>query len=178
MSDLVKTHCDAMDKQTLALATDLARELNMPLTAAYDALVAEFVRRVKTRSPSVVAENDARTAQWRVRVRLYNALRMDEPEADSDPDLPPDHPGQTVLNGLPAVAEHLAQLASTYHRQSCAGLDHASLMHRLKSLRPTISRRGGDATWRVPYRIFQAGAFEGDKREQEWLARVDVERIK
>jgi len=112
------------------------------------------------------SSSDARTAQWRVRVRLYREPQLTEPEADTDKEQAPDYPGETVIAGLPGVAEHLRELAIVYHGPVTAGLDAATLLHRLKALRPTLSRRGGDAVWRVPYTVSGAG----------WLARVDVRR--
>ncbi len=112
------------------------------------------------------ATMDARTQAWRIRVRLYHRDRRDEPEADSDPDLSPDRQGTTVVHGLPAVAEELSVLASRYHGVECIGLEREVLLHKLKSLRPTLSRRGGDAVWRVTYTTPTG----------EWLARVDVAR--
>ena len=114
---------------------------------------------------------DQRAALWRVRVRLYDNVRPDEPEADSDPDFAPDMAGETVLRGLPAVAEHVQHLATAYHEKlegPITGLETEVLLHRLKGLRPTLSRRGGNGVWRVPYQVQGAG---------EWLARVDVQRV-
>lgn len=177
MTDL-KSVADALDVAAMTQANILAEAQAMPFPAAWSTLVGEFLKRAKERTPGAVMEADGRAARWRVRVRLYNAARMDEPEADSDPDLPADRGGTEIVAGLPGVASHLAVLASTFHKQACAGLDDATLRHRLKGFRPTLSRRGGEGVWRVPYRIFQAGdAFHGDSREQDWLARVDVERV-
>ena len=114
-------------------------------------------------------DTDQRAALWRVRVRLYADSGPDEPEADSDPDFAPDMAGETVLRGLPAVAEHVRFLAQEFHSSSeTAGLEIEVLLHRLKGLRPTLSRRGGNGVWRVPYQVDGAG---------EWLARVDVQRV-
>lgn len=115
---------------------------------------------------------DNRTVSWRVRVRLYRD-GFDAVQADSDPDTPPDQLGDTVLRGLPAVADHLQALALGFHDGAAidgvtlGGLRIDVLLHRLKALRPTLSRKGGAATWRVPYTV--AGAA--------WTARVDVRRV-
>lgn len=177
MTTDLKTAVDALDVVALEQANALAAGQMMPFPVAWAALVGEFVKRAKERSPDIIGEADGRLQRWRSRVRLYNAARMDEPEADSDPDLPADSSGATVLLGLPAVADDLAILASKYHKAACAGLDGDTLRHRLKSLRPTISRRHGNATWRVPYRVFVPRNTIQDGGEQEWLARVDVERV-
>jgi hypothetical protein len=107
---------------------------------------------------------DGRLVHWRVRVRLYLPTHMDEPAADSDPDLSPDRPGDTVVAGLPAVALHVQELAEGYHGGACEGLDEATLHHKLKGLRPTLSRRGGNAVWRLYYRYLT----------HEMFARVDI----
>lgn len=158
---------DKLDHHALELANALAVAHAMPLDAAYDALMSEFVARVKGRSPAALAGMDGRTSKWRVRVRLYRTSKLNEPEADSDPDLPADQLGATICAGLPAVATHLIALAAGYHGQSSAGLDTATLHHRLKSLRPTLSRRQGNAAWRVPY----------SNADGEWMARVDIAKV-
>jgi hypothetical protein len=111
---------------------------------------------------------DARAAQWRTRIRLYAAAKPDEPLADTDPERPPDAPGTMVLRGLPEVATILSELAASYHGTACVGLDLATLLHKLRGLRPTLSRRGGDAVWRLGYQV--AG--------REYRARVNVERVR
>ena len=113
------------------------------------------------------SEIDGRMTCWRIRVRLYDNATPQEPQADSDAERPADSEGATVVTGLPGVAYELATLAMGYHGGECGGLDQETLQHRLKSLRPTLSRRGGNAVWRVPYKT-----PSGD----EWLARVDVRR--
>lgn len=130
---------------------------------------------------------DGRAIDWRVRVRLYRAARLDTPEADSDPDLPAAANGATICYGLPGVADHLRALADGFHGQPCAGLDQETLRHRLNSLRPTLSRRGGNAVWRVPYtvqppvrdqnRLAPEHVILRELEPQAWLARVDVERV-
>ena len=163
----IARHADALDAASVSHAQDLVSEAGMAFPAAYDTLVSEFIRRVRQRTTAEVSDADGRSALWQVRVRLYNLARGDEPEADSDPDLAADKMGVTIIRSLPGVAEHVAALASAFHGAACLGLDNATLRHRLKGLRPTISRRGGDAVWRIPYKI-AAG---------EWLARVDLQRV-
>lgn len=113
---------------------------------------------------------DARTQDWRVRIRLYLA-GSDTPSADTDPELPNDAAGETVINSLPAVASYLREVAESFHAAPCDGLGDESLRLKLNSLRPTLARRKqkglNNAVWRVPYK---AGG-------QSWLARVDIERV-
>jgi hypothetical protein len=110
---------------------------------------------------------DGRAVQWRIRTRLYLATQTDEPIADSDPDTPPDKSGNTVLTGLPAVAAEVSALAVAYHDAVCDGLEYPTLLHKLKGLRPTLSRRKGNAVWRLHYSV----------KGHEMLARVDIERV-
>lgn len=116
---------------------------------------------------------DGRAVKWRTRTRIYDRTRLgDEPVADTDPDLSPDAKGTSVLVGLPGVAMEVRELAHAYHETCqhpgpCVGLELVTLLHKLKGLRPTLSRRGGNAVWRLPYTV--AG--------REWLARVDIERV-
>lgn len=160
-------------------ASQLAQATGVALPAAYSALLHELGRRLKAYSAV-----DGRAEQWRVRVRLYRTDRMNEPEADSDPDAAADAPGTEVVHGLPGVATHLAQLATHFHGSLPAGLEDATLRHRLKSLRPTLSRNGGHGVWRVPYQVevgrgvavLRANGFPPEIGLQDWLARVDVQR--
>jgi hypothetical protein len=113
------------------------------------------------------AELDARATDWRLRVRLYRSDNMDEPVGDTDPHLSAEQPGETVVHGLPAVADELRTVATLYHGETPEAMAEATLRHKLKSLRPTLSRNDGKAAWRVGY------VTANGKR---WLARVDVLR--
>lgn len=158
---------EQVDAALMGHAQTLATALAMPIQAAYVTLLSDLFARAKQQAPAAVMDADGRVAQWRTRVRLYDTRHPDEPEADTDPDAPPGAQGTMIIAGLPEVAVYLGNVAVGYHKQQCPGLDHATLLHRLKSLRPTLSRRGGNATWRVPY----------STQEGEWIARVDVERM-
>ena len=119
-----------------------------------------------TMTPAVL-EHDGRSAAWRARVRLYDLAKPNEPEADSDPDLPADQPGESVFQGLPGVAAYLTACGLAHHGEAYAGLDNEVLRHRLKGLRPTLSRNAGHGVWRVPY------TTPGGP----WMARVDIQRV-
>ena len=113
------------------------------------------------------AAHDARNVAWRCRVQLYDVNAPMEPAADSDPELAPDQISATTLAGLNSVAAWLAVVADQFHGPAMpVGLDTATLARKLKSLRVDLSRRGGNAVWRVPYTVNGA----------RWLARVNVER--
>lgn len=173
----VASACDAIDQIAIEQAQALVATQGIPLDAAWRLISTEFLRRCRVRSP-VALEADGRATKWRCRVRLYNMNRPDEAEADSDPDRPADAMGDTVLGGLPAVADWLATLARNFHADaSLAGLDSQTLRHRLKALRPTISRRKGNAVWRVPYQMQPAQIGLGRPAAQDWMARVDVIRV-
>lgn len=165
--------CDALDAAAADLAGTLAVATGQTFESAFGDLVAEFRKRAKTRTTQ---ELDGRASRWRVRVRLYRAERLDDAIADSDPDLPADTLPATTQHGLPGVAAYLTALASAFHGQACAGLDRATLSHKLKSLRPTLSRRGGDAVWRVPYSVMEHPVGAEAEQSAAWLARVDVAR--
>lgn len=165
---------DAVDAELMLQAAALALAAQTPPTDAVAAVAGEMQRRWGLRTLPAV---DGRAAQWRCRVRLYRGERdagdAGEPQADTDPDAQANAPGSAVLSGLPAVADELAALAAAYHGSDCSGLERDTLLHRLKALRPTLSRRGGDAVWRVPYAVYEANGGAG----HAWLARVDVERV-
>jgi len=150
------------------VVAETASEAQVDLGVAHSHIATHLIRWLKR---GFSAATDARTTSWRVRVRLYDQRSPSDPAADSDSELPPDVPGHAVLRGLPGVADHVAGLATDWHGSmthgEVKGLDGPTLRHRLKSLRPTLSRRGGNAVWRVPYTV--AGA--------DWLARVDIQKV-
>lgn len=115
-------------------------------------------------------ERDGRAAQWCARFRFYKGSTAD-PYADSDEELPADAPGAQTFSGLPAVAAELHRLGLWLHGKADAtvlsGLELDTLLHKLRGLRPTISRRKGNAVWRVSYSVGGVA----------WLARVDVVRV-
>lgn len=122
-----------------------------------------------------VGEADGRTAKWRCRFRIYDTRNLDDVVADSDDGLPPDHPGATVLSGLPNVAAEARELAKIFHEgKTLVGMSREELDRRLKSVRPTLSRRGGDAAWRVPYETMVDHG--GIVNRRSWLMRVDILR--
>lgn len=136
---------------------------------------------VRTKIASAGPAIDGRAVAWRVRVQLQRAERPDV-VADTDPQLRLDEGGTEVVRGLPAVAAMVADICTAYHvGKVVEGLDEATLRHALKSIRPTISRTGGEAIWRPRYTVTtpasEAGALRSDApRIEEWVARVDVRR--
>lgn len=127
-------------------------------------------------------EVDGRTSKWRCRFRIYDGRNISDPIADSDDGLSVELPGTTVVSGLAAVAVEVAELAKAFHAgRVLVGLNHEELMHKLKSIRPTLSRNDGEAKWRIHYETIEpagnsilarAGAAQNVKRE--WLMRVDI----
>ena len=109
---------------------------------------------------------DTRGTARRVRVRLFPLGGPDtDPAADTAPDLPADQPGSMLVASLPAMAAAVAALCFHFHGvEGVTGLDKADLDRGIRGLRVTLSRRGGEATWRLPYQV------HGSK----WMARVDV----
>lgn len=122
-----------------------------------------------------VNDNDSRAAFWRCRFRLYRADGPDEPEADTDPERGPELPGEQIIRGLPGVASELLALCQAFHGTgSLQGMDRKELHRRLRGLRPTLSRRKGNAVWRVPYDTYES--FTDGAKKRGWIARVDIVR--
>lgn len=122
-------------------------------------------------------ESDRRAAKWLCRFRLYDMRFPDEPRADTDPERTADQPGTQIITGLPNVAIELGALAAAFHASPLLkGLHQAELERRLLGLRPTLSRRGGNAVWRVPYDTAESWSETKDHKAG-WLARVDIERV-
>lgn len=112
------------------------------------------------------AADDGRAVPWRVRMRLYVG-GMQDAEADTDPDLPPDQDGAEVITGLHSVCFWAADICRTYHSPHDLGATFEDeFVKRIGSIRPTLSRNDGVAAWRIPYKV--GGA--------DWLARIDIKR--
>ena len=158
--------------QVGVLAQGIATSLRLPAATVHAKLVAAIGSLLQPESAAVL--NDGRTVQWRTRIRWY-AKGQSDPTEDTDQDLPQDQPGSQIISGLPNVARYLEICTVNIHApngESVTGVEAETLAHRLKSLRPTLSRNQGKATWRVPY---VAHHLHG--ADNEWVARVDVERV-
>lgn len=163
MSELIRPYIDAAKEAVAIQVHACAAELGLPASDVMPHFEVAMRHWFKGGFKA-----DGRANTWRARIRLYQDEYPNEPTADSDPDLGPDKPGASTFKGLPAVAECVAELAHEFHRGPCAGLNVETLKEKLKGLRPTISRRRGNAVWRLGYK-----APDG----YTWTARVDIERI-
>ena len=122
-------------------------------------------------------ELDKRARSWLVRIRLYNmAANPKEPDADTDPVLGPEQRGTLVCKGIRGIVDAVVQLATLHHGELLHGLDIEALDAKIPGLRPTLSRRGGTAVWRLPYDTAETLDPTG-QRKPSWLARIDLERI-
>lgn len=121
---------------------------------------------------------DHRATAWRFRVRVYgwqDGFR--EPLADSDDELEPGEPGTLEARGLRLVADTAVRMATDYHADGpLSGLDADTLDRKVRGLRPTLSRRGGNATWRLHYNT-QRSVKPGDPRDMAYMLRIDLERV-
>lgn len=121
---------------------------------------------LKTALRNFDVTNDGRAVDWIARLRLYTGA-MEDAEADSDPDLPPDAQGTEVVKGLVSVCYWAAALARNYHQGVDLGLGfEEEFTKRISTVRPALSRNDGVATWRIPYMVNGA----------KWLARIDLVR--
>lgn len=121
------------------------------------------------------AELDGRSAWWRIRVRIYDTRQGDEPRADSDPDKSPDQPGELVVRGMPAVVLAFTGMASQFHGSTAlVGAGPEELARKIRGLRPTLSRKKGSATMRVPYDTQDTHSLTD--RPAAWIARIDIQQ--
>lgn len=148
--------------QVRAEAVKLAQQTGEPDSK----VLAELLDALNQHKPiSAKAEADKRTVRWRIRLFLY--APNGQLVADTDPELPAESPGTIVVASLPGVAEEVhSTISRHYGAQKLDGVDMTTLLHRIKSLRPTLSRRGGNATWRVPFHM----------DDLPWRVDVDVRR--
>lgn len=152
------------------------------------ATVAFVSRQLRARRPDGRPWEDARMRPYRARVRLYTARDgFNEPQADTDPELPANADGALIVNGLAAAGALVHDVAHDFHRMTLftlnlqashdvpppviVGLEVGALNKRLGSLRVSLSRGAKDSgesrgVWRLAYTVNGA----------EWLARVDIAR--
>jgi hypothetical protein len=115
-----------------------------------------------------VHTGDGRAVRWRVRLRLFDS--HDELQADTCPESATDYPGDDVIAGLPAVVDWAESICREFHHAAgftVSWITHAEKKKRLRSIRPTLSRSGGVAIWRIHYTV------DGDG---QWLALINVAR--
>jgi hypothetical protein len=163
----------AIMEQIRGAADRLADDFNLDNAAALSIVGRGIADQFQ--EPAAGSVMDGRTAMWRCRFRIYDSRKLDEPVADTDPELGPGDAGTMVIAGLPNVASTLAQIAAQFHgREQLSGLSADELTRRLRGLRPTLSRRKGQAVWRVPYDTLNSYARGTVTRG--WLMRVDIQR--
>lgn len=173
LKSAVATALTALMAHMREAADSIAADFNLENAAALSLLGRGIADQFQ--EPMAGGIMDGRTAKWRCRFRIYDARNVDEPVADSDPELGAGEPGTMVIAGLPNVAATLAQIAVGFHQdRQLAGLSTDELSRRMRGLRPTLSRRGGEATWRVPYDSMET--FNSRSLTRGWLMRVDIRR--
>jgi len=148
--------------QIRAAAVNLAAQHNEPESK----ILADLLDAIVKHKPIMArAERDKRTKRYRIRLFLYHP--SGQLIADTDPNLARELPGTTVVTSLPGVAEKLNDMVMTHYGQhKLDGVDMPTLLHRVRSLRPTLSRKDGVATWRVPFKM----------DDMPWRVDVDVRR--
>lgn len=99
--------------------------------------------------------DDGRAAAWRVRLTIWRIRGTDDQQecvADTDPQLPFERDGATIIYGLGAVSAWVRELCAQAHPTSTLeGLSEATLANKLKSLRVALSTQHGSCIWRLRY---------------------------
>lgn len=111
---------------------------------------------------------DGRAAAWRVRLMLWRIGPQGQRDLHADSDLGSRFdrngpaPGQTVIYGLPAVAEWVNELCTAAHSADSVieGISVETLLRKIRSLRVALSNAGGEAMWRVRYDVITAPLSE------------------
>lgn len=121
---------------------------------------------------------DQRAVPWQVRFRIYSEKDgFAEPVADSDPDLPAGELGAEVIRGLPIVGDTAAAMAHEFHNVGpLRGLDQDTLAKKILGLRPTLSRRDGNAVWRLYYDTPDTFKLAAPHNKGGWMLRIDLQR--
>lgn len=103
-------------------------------------------------------KDDGRAAAWRVRLMIWRLGDQGQEDLFADSDAGArftQHdvdPGQTIIYGLPGVADWVRELTDSAHPGAVLdGLDQGTLTHKVKSLRVALSNSGGRSTWRIRY---------------------------
>lgn len=130
-----------------------AQRLNVGDDALLKAVVSDL--------PGEDARADGRARDWRVRMFIFDYARgLDEPVANTDPELGLGLPGTLVLRGLPAVMKYIAKTTSDFHGAACVGLDQNTLKRKLNTLRTMMAyRQDGTATLRIDYQVHNSSGI-------------------
>lgn len=136
------------------------------------AAYADILRTVRTMHKTAGSPGalDGRTTAWRVRLQIFGPDGSLEADSDADNgDI--QAPGETIIHGVKPVADWAAAAALAFHAERgetvTSGLDQSLLYHKINSLRPTLSRNGGKATWRIPYVVGE---------NEKWLVYIPIAR--
>jgi hypothetical protein len=160
----VRSHADAISLQTGDRRDDIDRVIRLELAPPKELRAAD-------------PDKDQRAATWLCRFRIYSDRdSFAEPEADSDDDLAPDLPGTVKIKGLRQVADYAAETAGLYHGGPLQGLDVDTLEMKTRGIRPTLSRRGGNAVWRLYYNTAQTFR-PAEPTRFAYMVRIDLEQI-
>lgn len=126
--------------------------------------------------PTTNTFRDGRAVDWRARIRIYDEAKMDQPEGDTDPDLPADAPGAMVLHGLPSVLGVVMDVVSRHHGSAALGINRASLQRKIASLRTQISNARRDSgKFTVDYQVVEHKF--GRAMDRNMTLRCDVVRV-
>lgn len=161
----IRRHAEVISLQTGQRRDDVDHAIRTALTPAKSTRAAD-------------PDKDGRAATWLCRFRIYSDRdAFIEPLADSDDELDAGAAGTTRIKGLRAVADYAVQIAGLFHDNPgpLVGLDGDTLDMKVNGLRPTLSRRGGNAVWRLYYNTPRS-VKPSDPRHFAYLIRIDLER--
>lgn len=160
--DYVDALAEAVEREIWATVPTIAEQAGVTVPDALNAAKRVLLDRIKALKPAhgVDYRDDGRAALWRVRMQIWEGESL---FADTD-DGPPspealNAQGKTLIYGLPEVARWALELIRTAHPdQALDGVDEATLLGKLRTVRVALSTQHGACAWRIRYAAWPAAA--------------------
>lgn len=153
---------DEVESLFWSLVPVVAEQARVTEADAFHHMQRVWLDRIKGIKPHHAIDHapDGRSAIWRVRLMIWRTgpEGQEELHADSDPEATFNTsavaPGSTLLNGLPTVVSWVRELATQAHPHGILeGLEEQVLLHKVRSLRVSLSNQGGECVWRLRYTV-------------------------
>jgi hypothetical protein len=162
--DYVDALAEAVEREIWATVPTIAEQAGVTVPDALNAAKRVLLDRIKAIKPThgVDYRDDGRAALWRVRMQIWEgeSLFADTDEGPPSPEALSAQ-GKTLIYGLPEVARWALELIRSAHpEQPLDGVDEATLLGKLRTVRVALSNQGGACAWRIRYAAWPAPVLQ------------------
>lgn len=162
--EYVDALAEAVEREIWATIPIIAEQAGVTMPDALNAAKRVLLDRIKALKPAhgVDYRDDGRAALWRVRMQIWEgeSLFADTDEGPPSPEAL-NAQGKTLIYGLPEVARWALELIRTAHPdQALDGVDEATLLGKLRTVRVALSTQNGACAWRIRYAAWPEAAAQ------------------